>query len=133
VVATASPSALAPVRGDSFIQAVSRAQLNASDKEKARWEGPAYSRANFGADDTELVIDSAGRIIIPKEPKEIRETLLKLAHDLIGHPGSNRTILLLHEGNVHWHKMSYLVRKYVDSCDACQRAHVIAGRMAQGQ
>ncbi|POM65345.1 Hypothetical protein PHPALM_18951, partial [Phytophthora palmivora] len=65
--------------------------------------------------------DNQTRLVLPNIP-EIIEALLYEFHDskCYGHPGVERTLRLV-EKDYYWRNMERSVRKYVRSCEICQR------------
>ncbi|OWY98669.1 hypothetical protein PHMEG_00030509 [Phytophthora megakarya] len=65
--------------------------------------------------------NTAYRIVVPNDP-DLRSRVMYEYHDVptAGHPGSEKTYSLL-TGDFYWNHQYQLVRKYVRTCDLCQR------------
>ena len=60
------------------------------------------------------------RLVVPNVP-EVRETLFRLAHDALGHFGTEKTYEAL-AASYYWPRMKLQLEKsYIPGCDACQR------------
>ncbi|GAA5873889.1 hypothetical protein JCM1840_000216 [Sporobolomyces johnsonii] len=95
---------------------VRRAYEGDSDAAKAR--EAAKTSGLFYEQDGLLFTDDS-RLLIPSSPS-LREALLFEAHDAAGHFGSLKTYSALAR-SFFWPGMGRDVKKYVGSCDGCQR------------
>ena len=63
-----------------------------------------------------------GRLIVPASCTAVKQELLRLCHDMEGHPGGTRMLynlrVILH---VHWAGMQLTVFKWVETCLPCQQ------------
>ena len=68
------------------------------------------------------------RLCIPSN-EDLRNQVLHECHDVItsGHPGETKTFLAVSE-RYYWRGMAKFVRRYVSSCEKCQRNKYVRGR-----
>lgn len=77
-------------------------------------------QANLGASITDGLLYLHDRLVIPRS-SNLRETFYRLAHDSMGHFGTDRTYAALRTA-YYWPNMRRDLEKgYVPSCDDCQR------------
>ena len=69
------------------------------------------------------VVDNKQRFETTVVPGDCVSTLLKLAHDELGHNGSMRTYMLLMH-HYYWKGMKPVVYRYVKQCKICQKYNV---------
>jgi hypothetical protein len=81
---------------------------------------PASLLRHYSLNEEGLLLYDHQRICIPKGP--LRAQILHDHHDtpIAGHQGIERTYATLHD-QFYWPRMNNEVRKYVKSCDSCQR------------
>ncbi|POM71574.1 DNA/RNA polymerase [Phytophthora palmivora] len=85
--------------------------------DKARRQLPAHLRARAHS----AVDDISDRIVVPND-HDLRIRIMHEYHDvpIAGHPGREKMYLLLTR-DFYWSRQYKWARKYVRTCDACQR------------
>ena len=80
---------------------------------------------NFAIIDGRIYLRDSQRLAIPGNV-ELKRTILYEAHDTVtsGHLGIDKTLEQVTR-NFYWPKMARNIRKYVKSCDECQRNKVV--------
>ena len=58
-------------------------------------------------------------------PSEIKQSIIKITHEKLGHPGVYKTLMYLKKF-YYWKGMSKDVKKYVITCDLCQRVKYLS-------
>lgn len=97
------------------------AQYAASSAERASWEGVHHSTAELGGKVLHLY---KNRLIVPSNADEIKQVLLRMAHDDEFHyAGAARTLMHLYtQARVYWKGINEDVARYVASCFRCEFA-----------
>ena len=100
---------------DTFCQEQSWREYPAGKIEKGRWKGTWYT-------DSAGLVRNAGVVYVPDDPT-IRAEILRVNHDdpwQGGHFGRKRTRKIIRRF-YYWPQIARDVRRYVASCDVCQR------------
>ena len=77
------------------------------------------------------LVDNKQRFEVIVVPQSCSKTLLKLAHDDMGHNGSSRTYMILRR-NYYWKGMKPHTYKYVKHCELCQKCNTQVVKYNQG-
>lgn len=117
--AAEATSASSVVAGDNLRVAL-KASYQQDDSFRAVLLAPEQHPSLSVADG--LVINRAGRIMVPSGAAEVKAVVLRECHDLPtgGHHGSSKTIAAVRR-RFEWPNMNAEIRAYVSSCDACQK------------
>jgi len=109
-----------------MVRQIIEAQLAAPAAERLTWRGTHYSTATLGG--LEMVL-FRGRLLVPTEATQLKQALLRLAHDDNAHyTGAERTVQQLQvQARVHWMGLAADVQRYIDSCFQCQFAKTDMG------
>ena len=102
-----------------MVAKIVEAQKQAGHKEREAWTGSRFKTVSVG--DQELVLFD-GKMVVPQEAKELKEVLMRLAHDDQAHyAGGERTAITLErQAKVWWFSLRRDVTEYVKSCFKCQ-------------
>jgi len=100
---------------------IAMAQAMAPQEEKDTWTGRHHTSVLLGGC---RMFFYKHRLIVPSNARELKEVLMRLAHDDNAHySGADRTLrCLVTQAKVHWVGMDAEVYKYVASCFRCQFA-----------
>ncbi|CAK5281960.1 unnamed protein product [Mycena citricolor] len=81
----------------------------------------AVEKSLVGWKKEEGLITYHGKLYVPRD-EELRDKIIGLHHDtpLVGHAGINQTQEMV-ERNYWWPRMGNQIRKYIQTCEACQR------------
>jgi hypothetical protein len=104
-----------------MVSQIADAQLKADPAERSTWRGGKFSTAVLGG---RTLILFQNKLVVPRTARELKETLMRMAHDDAAHfAGAERTVLHLQtQARVYWVNMSDDVSRYVNSCFRCQFA-----------
>ena len=96
------------------------AQEAASPQEKQTWEGKAFDVIKIG---DKTVVVHHGRLVVPKGAHQLKQVLMRAAHDDVAHyTGGERTLWALQvQAKVFWMDMKQEVQAYINSCAECQQ------------
>jgi hypothetical protein len=114
----------------SWIQRVIAAQHSAEDAEVAVWHRDNRNATISTTHGDVWTHDDC--IIIPKNAKDLQRELLNMAHDHLGHGGSDRTYRRLIQSRTWWHHMRNSIADHVSKCPICQRTKAPADALPVG-
>jgi len=102
-----------------MVAKIVEAQKHAGQKEREAWTGSRFKTVSVG--DQKLVLFD-GKMVVPQEANELKEVLMRLAHDDQAHyAGGERTAITLErQAKVWWFSLRRDVTDYVKSCFKCQ-------------
>ena len=117
----------APVNDDELLRRVKEALLNdevTKDYKQLLKSGPReFTKGLQDWNFENGLLLYRGKVYIPKDDNEdLRRVIVQIHHDLpsAGHPGRWKTYELV-SWNYWWPGISTFVKRYVTSCDTCQR------------
>ena len=114
----------------SMVAKIVAAQAAATDEEHESWSDSKFTKIELGG--RQIVLFDK-RLLIPRDAKEIKVVLMRMAHDDVAHyTGAGRTVEnLVRQARVHWVGMHEDVATYISSCYRCEfvkTAHKPAAR-----
>lgn len=92
---------------------------------------PPEERKGYHEGQDGWLYNSAERILIPDQAKDLRQQVLKASHGtpLSGHNGQRRVADIIRRGGFDWPALDEDVRSFIESCPVCQktrlRRHVV--------